>query len=101
MHDPEYAWIWLIGASASLVSTLNDSSYRASWRLLGAIGCGGFLATATVGILSESNDSGFAASGYAVGLASISGLLGKHSDQWLRWLTSKVAGKIQLPDGPK
>ena len=41
-----FAIIWLIGAFASLVGTVNDSNYRFSWRLLGAIGCGGFLATA-------------------------------------------------------
>jgi peptidoglycan/LPS O-acetylase OafA/YrhL len=101
-----YAWIWLIGACASLVGTINDPNYRFSWRLLGAIGCGGFLATASCGILVASHTSGGAAGGYPsgseIGIASMVGLLGKHSDQVLRWLTSRVsAGKITLPDEKK
>lgn len=98
-----YAILWLIGAAASLVGTINDPSYRFSWRLLGAIGCGGFLATATCGLLVASHTSGSATGGYPSGLeigaASFVGLLGKHSDQVLRWLTNKVSeGKIKLPD---
>lgn len=98
-----YAIIWLIGAAASLVGTINDSNYRFSWRLLGAIGCGGFLATATCGLLVAGSASGGATGGYPsgpeIGLASLVGLLGKHSDQVLRWLTNKAsAGKLQLPE---
>lgn len=101
-----YAILWLIGACASLVGTINDPSYRFSWRLLGAIGCGGFLATATCGLLSSSVASGGGASGYPsgseIGLASFVGLLGKHSDQVLRWLTNKVSeGKVKLPGDSK
>lgn len=97
-----YAILWLIGACASLVGTINDPDYRFSWRLLGAIGCGGFLATATCGLLGSSITSGGGTgdypSGSEIGLASLMGMLGKHSDQVLRWLTNKVSeGKIKLP----
>ena len=99
-----YAILWLIGAAASLVGTVNDPNYRISWRLLGAIGCGGFLATATCGLLGSSVAGGAAVGGYPsgseIGIASFVGLLGKHSDQVLRWLTNKVSeGKVKLPDG--
>lgn len=95
--------IWLIGALASLVGTVNDPTYRFGWRLLGAVGCGGFLATAACGLLGESAgslaDNGGYPSGTSIGLASLFGLLGKHSDQVLRWLTTKAsAGKFQLPE---
>lgn len=100
-----YAILWLIGAFASLVGTVNDPNYRFSWRLLGAIGCGGFLATATCGLLStgvaSGGDSGVYPSGSTIGLASFVGLLGKNSDQVLRWLTNKVAGKLPIPGDDK
>ena len=102
-----YAILWLIGACASLVGTINDPNYRFTWRLLGAIGCGGFLATATCGLLSTGVASGGASGGYPsgseIGLASFVGLLGKNSDQVLRWLTNKAAGKLPIPgdDKPK
>lgn len=96
-----FAIIWLIGALASLVGTLNDPSYRFSWRLLGAIGCGGFLATFACGLLGEGASSLAATGGYpsgtSIGLASGCGLLGKYSDQVLRFIANKYSGgKLEL-----
>lgn len=96
-----FAIIWLIGALASLVGTINDPNYRFGWRLLGAVGCGGFLATAACGLLGESASSLAASGGYpsgtSIGLASLFGLLGKHSDQVLRFIANRYSGgKLEL-----
>lgn len=110
MHDHQqdayvYAILWLIGAAASLARSLNDPNYRSSWRVFGAITCGGFLALVAVGLLVENRTGSSSASsniGYSLGLASLFGLLGKDCDQVLRWITNKLsAGKMQLPEPKK
>ncbi len=101
-----YATIWTIGAVATLAGALRDSSYHDVWRMLGACGCGGFLSLCAVGFLGARDPSSFCVDGSDcpnLGILTIStacgiGLLGKHSDQLLRWAVDKLTkGQVQIP----
>lgn len=95
-----YSTVWLVGALASFFRTLNDSDYRDYWRVLGAVGCGGFLAVSAVGILGSHFPGSFGSGGYSIGVASLIGLLGKSTDYWTRALGGMVL-RMKLPEEVK
>jgi len=101
-----YAVIWGLGALATLAVSTRDSSYHDVGRMLGASGCGGFLALCAIGLLGSRYPSSFFVGDtdcpslgiLSVAVASGAGLLGKHSDLLLRsavdWVTK---GQVKLP----
>lgn len=109
-----YAVIWTLGAMATLFVSVRDASYHDAGRMLGACGCGGFLSLCAIGFLSARDPSSFCVGDsdcpnlgiLTVSVASGVGLLGKHSDQLLRWAIDKLTkGQVQIPtdqsDKPK
>lgn len=92
------AVIWCVGALAALATTLRDANYRSCWRAAGAMGVGGFIAICTVGVLSTHYPSAVDSGLGTLACASMAGLVGKQSDQVIRWLFG-IVFRVKFPDG--